>query len=54
VAYPRPSLPKLISPSKLEVLPKKGDKLPVFYNDLKKGRVEHNAETTDDPAHCQF
>jgi hypothetical protein len=51
IAYPSQALPKVISPSKLEVLPKKINKLPMFYTDLKKGRVEQNAENTDDPAH---
>jgi hypothetical protein len=51
IAYPSQALPKVISPSKLEVLPKKINKLPMFYTDLKKGRVEQNAENTDDLAH---
>jgi dTDP-glucose pyrophosphorylase len=33
------------------VLSKKRDKLQMFYTDLKKGRVEQNAENIDDPAH---
>ncbi|KAJ1275969.1 hypothetical protein BS78_05G177800 [Paspalum vaginatum] len=50
VANPGAPLPKVISPKKVEVIPKKvGEKLPVFYTDLKKGRVEQNAQTTDDP-----
>jgi hypothetical protein len=52
VACPKLALLKVISPSLLEVLPEnQGEKLPVFYTDLKKGWVEQHVETTNDPAH---
>jgi hypothetical protein len=46
VAKPSQPLPKVINPSKTKVIPKKAkEKLPVFYTNLKKGRVENNVPT---------
>ncbi|WVZ51182.1 hypothetical protein U9M48_002347, partial [Paspalum notatum var. saurae] len=50
VANPVSPLSKVISPGKVEVVPKKPrEKLPIFYTNLKKGRIEQNAQTTNDP-----
>lgn len=44
------AVPKVISPRKLEVVPKnQGEKLPVFYTVLKNGKVEQNVQTIGDP-----